>query len=649
MKIVICVIIILVLILPAILALECTISNSACASGNTLLYKMSSLDNAHAEYFNQSNYANNVCCSVPQDTLSNTCGASILWMSSLTNAHVTTLNNTYPIPVCLSAATGSISCQYTNTTNCTAPYTCAGSISSLDNAHVGNCSAYDYKVCCKYTSDIPSVDYIFLNSSSIYNTSLDNYTLISNFTGPGIIYNTTWFSTPYKNPIFVMDFDVNTTAPLELSGWGTKGTLVNSNTIWINGSIKDGAYYFNGLSGMINTTPSVNYNLTGNLTISVWVNISKKLNWSRIISKSTSTAVYPYTMYGLLTDNTSKFRMELASNGRQYVVTSNTTYSNNTWYYVTGVYDSSINQARLYINGVLESSTLQENTTVNVPGLPGNIDTNNVPITIGNSYFMQNPINGTIDEPRIYNYVLSDFQIALESQKRYDIFATPLPEGGLLTGWAIANNARNYSSLASATAYINPDPFIVTHAILPPVLNITTRLNCVVIAVTPYSNNISLEYSIYRADDYTNLTLIESGSTLVANNTQKTIYNISANNLTELANEYWTCQVRVKDSNLTAWSPFYSTTKKVTPISKGGTVFMLGGGGAAEVVTAFYYNLTGVNITQIVFNPQNALNRLMAQRWLLYIVCTVVILLAILIIYIVFKDKKGDKNEVRKV
>lgn len=141
--------ILLISILPSqTLALTCSV-DTTCSG--IVVFKMSSTSNAHAELPTQTNYGYYVCCS--DSGLGNSCSgnyAVALRLSSDTNAHVekNTFSN-YPNQVCLSTSTGSVDCNYAS--DCTtlgSNYVCLASISSDTNAHVGDCNAYQTKVCC---------------------------------------------------------------------------------------------------------------------------------------------------------------------------------------------------------------------------------------------------------------------------------------------------------------------------------------------------------------------------------------------------------------------------------------------------------------------------------------------------------------------
>ncbi|MCD6500856.1 hypothetical protein J7K42_02455 [bacterium] len=134
--------------------LSCSVTSGAC--DGTVVFKMFSTDNSHAEMPDQTNYNYKVCCSGVAG-LGNSCSGTydtVLKLSAPTNAHVEEKTETnYSNPVCLSVSGGTVSCDYS--TDCSAlgaDYVCLASISGDTNAHVGNCTAYPTKVCCKVIS-----------------------------------------------------------------------------------------------------------------------------------------------------------------------------------------------------------------------------------------------------------------------------------------------------------------------------------------------------------------------------------------------------------------------------------------------------------------------------------------------------------------
>jgi hypothetical protein len=132
--------------------LVCNIRQNSCLSGEVLVLRLSGTNNAHAELYNQNNYRYLLCCSTPGLGVSTTASAistSILKLSASTNAHVEGNNQSnYATTVYLTKTGGTISCSAPKP-SCSSGETCVVSISGNTNAHIGECSAYTNKICCK--------------------------------------------------------------------------------------------------------------------------------------------------------------------------------------------------------------------------------------------------------------------------------------------------------------------------------------------------------------------------------------------------------------------------------------------------------------------------------------------------------------------
>lgn len=132
---------------------SCSIT-TALGCTNTIVLRMSSQTNAHAEMPNQStsNYSNNViCCSGLSGTSCTGNTASVLKLSSTTNAHVElATNNNYTNTACVTSTEGGPLIGYQDN-NCTGYDTTLASISSTTNATIGNASNYTKKICGSLT------------------------------------------------------------------------------------------------------------------------------------------------------------------------------------------------------------------------------------------------------------------------------------------------------------------------------------------------------------------------------------------------------------------------------------------------------------------------------------------------------------------
>jgi len=140
-------------------AISCSVTTAAaCTGGSVILLRMSGSTNAHAELPSQSNanYASNVVCCSSASSIGNSCTGNyeiFAKLSGVTNATTQEASvNTYGTNACLSDTSigDEITVGYQNT-NCSGYDTTLFSLSSSDNAHVGDGSAYTRKVCATIT------------------------------------------------------------------------------------------------------------------------------------------------------------------------------------------------------------------------------------------------------------------------------------------------------------------------------------------------------------------------------------------------------------------------------------------------------------------------------------------------------------------
>jgi hypothetical protein len=188
------------LIIPASAqaGLLCSVKTS-CSTGETEVFHMSDLGNAHAELATQGNYPYKVCCGgAPGLTTDcNQPGSEIiLKLSQVTNAHAerSDLAN-YPNSVCLYSSGGEIHCGYsTSCTNLGSNYACVATISADTNAHVSDCDGqndYSIRVCCEYADKTPPTTSI--SQDGISWTGQNVPFALSCFDGVGILCQSTYY------------------------------------------------------------------------------------------------------------------------------------------------------------------------------------------------------------------------------------------------------------------------------------------------------------------------------------------------------------------------------------------------------------------------------------------------------------------------
>ena len=167
--------------------------------------------------------------------------------------------------------------------------------------------------------------------------------------------------------------------------------ITNINSTSVNTSIKyfgTGSISVNGTQELaIGATNSFNFN-TGNFTIECWVNQTSKLHsYPCVINFNGPWGLGVFELQVNTNDVGNKICFSV-NNGGANILTSTTTPTFGTWYYVAVVKDGAT--LRLFVNGIQEASaqyqsdiSLNTNTTANIGGL-------------SNKYF-----NGYIDDLRI--------------------------------------------------------------------------------------------------------------------------------------------------------------------------------------------------------------------------------------------------------
>ena len=149
------------------------ISGNTCPSGARLIgveNYTGGYNNAHAQNSSLDTYAYSLCCNSTNATItiSRDCHGdfSVINLFNINNSHVEIgSNSNYSYPACLSSDWKKVSC-YFPTGSCEAGYSCVMSMAGSEganssNAHVGDCSYYNQKVCCKLGNTAPSAPTLY--------------------------------------------------------------------------------------------------------------------------------------------------------------------------------------------------------------------------------------------------------------------------------------------------------------------------------------------------------------------------------------------------------------------------------------------------------------------------------------------------------
>ncbi len=130
----------------------CSVTNGSC--GGADMFHVYDPAGGHSELSGQSAFSYKVCCT--GGGVTNSCTgnyATVLKLYDVSNCHAEkgTLSN-YTNSICISATSKTATCEYTSG-SCNSGYVCLASISDGDTSvHVGDCTAFTTKVCCKVES-----------------------------------------------------------------------------------------------------------------------------------------------------------------------------------------------------------------------------------------------------------------------------------------------------------------------------------------------------------------------------------------------------------------------------------------------------------------------------------------------------------------
>ncbi|MDD3085070.1 MAG: LamG domain-containing protein [Candidatus ainarchaeum sp.] len=183
------------------------------------------------------------------------------------------------------------------------------------------------------------------------------------------------------------------------------GTLIN-NVLRISTEQRESVIDINNLlnNSYVNITfPELFLDIKNNdFTIAFWLNsrdLNVYSNWIRIIDITKDST--NYVQFVVPATNKIQFLVRDSEDYLAAVINTSTTLNINTWYFVTGVYDSKTNIVKIYINGVNKSSV----------GGTAAISGANNSFNIGRRSNNAGYYNGLISDLRIYDRVLDDQEI----------------------------------------------------------------------------------------------------------------------------------------------------------------------------------------------------------------------------------------------
>ena len=194
----------------------------------------------------------------------------------------------------------------------------------------------------------------------------------------------------------VAHYDFNNNS-LDLSGQDNHGVVNGAALTTDRFGNANSAYLFDGFNDNIEIQTYANMSPTEGVTISAWI---------KTVSASGEPVIYERLEtnmgFGLRLTNLGQLRLSI--NGGQGQVISQEVLTTDKWYHVTGSYDMTTGELKLYLYGNLIASSLYA-----MP-IDYSIEPRNSIGAYGSSY----PgayFNGAIDEVRIYDKALSDNEV----------------------------------------------------------------------------------------------------------------------------------------------------------------------------------------------------------------------------------------------
>jgi hypothetical protein len=177
------------------------------------------------------------------------------------------------------------------------------------------------------------------------------------------------------------------------SGNGNNGILVGNAAWRPQGGKLGGAIELDGNGDYVKIDNEAAFDITGQITISTWVNItSVPQEWTGIVTKGDSA----WRMSTDYANNVFHFGV-----GQNDFLNGRTAVSAGQWHHVTCVYDGQ--KMSIYVDGKLDTSRPRS----------GPIGTNDFPVCIGENLELTGRCwSGLIDDVRIYNYALGEKEIA---------------------------------------------------------------------------------------------------------------------------------------------------------------------------------------------------------------------------------------------
>lgn len=230
----------------------------------------------------------------------------------------------------------------------------------------------------------------------------------------------------------------------DTSGNGNDGTIYE--TAWTSG-ISGYALSFDGSDDYVNVPYATNLDITGAITIELWMNpTSFHSSWNYLVFQTNYKIELGF--YGSAVSEEPRFKPK-NSGGATFEVEGNA-LTTGQWYHVAGVRDGSF--VGIYVNGVLKESrndftgNLKSGGNVQIGGEGDN-----------------NGLDSTIDEVRTYNISLTSGEIAVHAGG-LALYFQDADNDGLFSSYDVFTVRGAYPEAKVSLVYIRTGGIIATHS-----------------------------------------------------------------------------------------------------------------------------------------------------------------------------------------
>lgn len=391
----------------------------------------------------------------------------------------------------------------------------------------------------------PSISEIQINSTLGTNFTIENITayITGQDANESIAYD--WRKNGVSDTVLNLPFDVNgsignTTNVKDFTSYGNNCTTGNgsseANPMWNSScgafTSSGGCYMFDGKDDALDCGNKDSFNITNQITISVWVNTFE-------------LAVKSYIIVDKLSGNNG-FSLFQYSNALGFYIGNGTgtesagAYSpitTNTWYHVVGTYDvnGGANNLKVYVNGIVRQIAT------------GNgFENDNGPLVIGaGNEMVTNYFNGSIDHVQVWNRTLSASEIAMiysNGAGRYNQTHSDATRKGETWGVYVTvfdNITEGNTLIGNNITIRNSKPSIAAINLTPALPNATDDLNCTFTVTDDDADTLTANVSWYN-----NSLLSLSQSLSVTSGVQASIYLASGNTT---GGDVWSCSARPYD------------------------------------------------------------------------------------------------------